>query len=74
MTAIIHKGVKKGFKKVRLTPNRTERIEFILPARNLAYFDEKKPGWTVEPARYQIYVGPSSRRSDLLETGFQILK
>ena len=42
-----------------------------LPARELAYYDEAA-GWQVEPIRYRVMLGPSSRVADLLQAEFII--
>jgi len=60
----------KGFCRVRLEPGEARRVTFDLPARSLAYYDEGTQGWIVEPAAYQVYVGPSS--ADLLQATFQV--
>jgi beta-glucosidase len=63
----------KGFSKVHLAPGETGRVEFELAAARLGYYDEQRGDWTVEPATYSVYVGPSSREEDLLSAQFRIL-
>jgi len=62
----------KGFTKAHLDPGETRRVDFALPARDLAYYDEQQAGWTVEQGAYTVYVGPSSRTEDLLSARFRI--
>ena len=62
----------KGFSKVHLAPGETKRVEFALAARQLAYYDEQRSSWIVEPITYTVYVGSSSRTEDLLSVQFQI--
>ena len=64
----------KGFKRIHLKPGQTKRVELSVPAASLAYYDEKTSRWFVEPARYRLYAGPSSREADLLAKEFRILK
>jgi beta-glucosidase len=61
----------KGFARVALAAGETRRVEIPLPARELAYYDEQD-GWAVEPIRYRVMVGPSSRPADLLQAEFDI--
>jgi beta-glucosidase len=60
----------KGFARVRLEPGEARRVAFDLPARHLAYHDEREGRWIVEPARYRVFVGPSS--VDLLQAEFRV--
>jgi beta-glucosidase len=62
----------KGFVRLRLKPGETRTVEFELPARRLAYYDESHAGWVVEVIPHRVYVGPSSRTIDLLESQFEI--
>jgi beta-glucosidase len=61
----------KGFARIGIQPGETWRVEFSLPARRLAYYDEQG-GWTVEPGDYELYVGPSSDPGVLLASRFRI--
>jgi beta-glucosidase len=62
----------KGFSKVHLAPGQTKRVNFVLMAKQLAYYDEQKGDWIVEPLTYTVYVGPSSRTQELLSVKFRI--
>jgi len=62
----------KRFLKIHLTPGETRRVELILEAKHLAYYDEQSVNWIVEPITYTVYVGPSSYREDLLSAQFRV--
>jgi beta-glucosidase len=60
----------KGFRKVTLQAGEEQQISFDLSAHSLAVWDE---GWKVEPGRYHLWIGTSSRVEDLLQASFQVL-
>jgi len=62
----------KGFVKKRFDPGETKRIEFNVPASRLAYYDEVRSDWVVEPTNYIMYVGSSSLVNDLPGRRFSI--
>ena len=62
----------KGFSKVGLAPGQTKQVDFLLAAKQLAYYDEQQGRWIVEPLTYSVYAGPSSRAEDLLSVKFRI--
>jgi beta-glucosidase len=62
----------KGFSKICLAPGQTKRMDFLLTAKQLAYYDEQQGKWIVEPLTYSVYAGPSSRIEDLLSVKFRI--
>ena len=64
----------KSFLKIHLTPGETKRVELILEAKHLAYFDEQSANWIVEPITYTVHVGPSSCREDLLSAQFRVCR
>jgi beta-glucosidase len=51
----------KGFKKVFLGKGRKKTVAITIPAADLAYYDAATKTWIVEPGRYEISVGASSR-------------
>jgi len=62
----------KSFSKLHLKSGETKRIEFVIKVEDLAYYDEQLNKWIVEPIAYIIYIGPSSRREDLLSAQFRV--
>jgi beta-glucosidase len=62
----------KGFARVELAPAETRSVTIPLPVQRLAYYETAQAKWVVEPARYRVSVGASSRDSDLLHTGFEV--
>lgn len=62
----------KGFDKVLLTPGETKTLNLSLKAEDLAFYNVDRKKWIVENIDYIIYVGPSSRKEDLLTTTFSI--
>lgn len=58
----------RGFKKVKLRPEESARIEFRLNRRDLGFYDVSEKEWKTEPGSYEIAVGSSSRRLPLKET------
>jgi beta-glucosidase len=62
----------RGFEKIALAPGETRRVPFVVPAKDLAYFDPVSRQWVVEKIEYQVLVGPSSRAADLLAAPVRI--
>jgi len=62
----------RGFDKIALEPGETKTVSFSLPARGLRHWDEAAARWRIEPGPYEVLVGGSSRRADLLSAGFRI--
>ncbi len=62
----------KGFTKTWLNPADTKQIEFVLTSDQLAYYCKDRLSWVVEQGLYRLFVGPSSRPEDLLETQLRI--
>lgn len=50
----------KAFSKVNLKPGESKTVQIEINANDLAYYDEVKHGWTVEPGEYLIYNASSS--------------
>jgi beta-glucosidase len=63
----------RGFEKVALAPGETKRVALPLRVKDLAYYDTASKGWIVERAVHTVLLGPSSRRSDLLEARFEVV-
>ncbi len=51
----------KAFAKVRLDPGATSNVELVLDDRSFAYWNPHASRWTVDPGRYDLHVGASSR-------------
>lgn len=51
----------KGFASVALAADESRTVEIEIPAHELAYFDPIEHGWRVEPGKYTVAVGASSR-------------
>jgi beta-glucosidase len=57
----------RGFRKVALAPGETKTVALPVAVKDLAWYDVGAKAWRVEAMSYGIFVGPSSRRADLLE-------
>jgi beta-glucosidase len=51
----------KGFAAVRLGPGESTDVLLTLDERDFAFWDEAGGGWRIEPGRFELLVGPSSR-------------
>lgn len=51
----------KAFQKVFLQPSKAETVTLRVPVKSLAYYDETKNGWTVEPGTYNLLLASSSK-------------
>jgi beta-glucosidase len=58
----------KGFAIVRLEPGEIGEVTLALEDRDLAFWEAKRHHWRVEPGRYEIQVGHSSRDIRLRST------
>ena len=52
----------KGFAKVSLEPGQKKTVVFDIGTDTISHFDTRMGRWCVEPGRFQILVGTSSRR------------
>jgi beta-glucosidase len=57
----------KAFKKVTIAPGETVNVTLNIPVKDLAYYDVKTSKWVVEPGKYKLLAGTSSR--DIEQTG-----
>jgi beta-glucosidase len=57
----------KAFTKIALEPGQTRTVNLVVPASQLAYYDERN-GWTVEPGDYEVIVGRHSLDENALRT------
>jgi len=51
----------KAFKKVNVAAGETVNVSLKIPVKDLAYYDVKTSKWIVEPGKYKLLVGTSSR-------------
>ena len=56
----------KGFKKIRLEPGETQKVEIEILPEHLAFTDINME-YKVEPGNFEIFVGTSSRDEDLMK-------
>jgi len=50
----------KGFEKVFLQPGETKTLDIPVKVADLAFYDEIRKGWTVEPGDFLFHLGTSS--------------
>jgi beta-glucosidase len=56
----------KGFVKLDLKPGEQRTSSVVLDRRSFAYYDTATKGWKVEPGQYQIFIGSSSEKMELV--------
>ena len=61
----------KGFQKVFLKSGSSKEVTILLPVKELAYYNEVRKEWLVEPGTYKIKIGKSSRELPI-ETSINI--
>ncbi|HLP09700.1 MAG TPA: glycoside hydrolase family 3 C-terminal domain-containing protein, partial [Opitutaceae bacterium] len=57
----------RGFKRVTVAAGETTTVTLQLAAADLAYWDEARHAWTVEPGPIELLVGSSSAERDLTQ-------
>ena len=62
----------RGFERVALEPGQTKTVSIPLAIRDLAYYDDTKNEWLVDPICYRVIVGTSSRDAHALETTLEV--
>ena len=62
----------RAFTKVALAPGETKTVPLAVAASDLAWYDAERKAWEIEPMEYGLYVGRSSRQSDLLRAAFTV--
>lgn len=50
----------RAFEKVSLRPGEKKTLDFVIPIRKFAFYDEKSHGFMVEPGLFDIMIGSSS--------------
>jgi beta-glucosidase len=61
----------KGFQRITLRPGEKKRVEFVLTAAELGFWN-REMRFTVEPGEFKVMVGANSE--DLLEAKFEVEK
>ena len=69
ISSVIDRPVKelKAFKKVSLKIGETQNVHFSLDKNAFAYYNVEKKEWTVDPGKYAIHIGSSSKDIRLTE-------
>jgi beta-glucosidase len=58
----------KSFTKVSVPAGKEVAVSLAIPVKDLAYYDEQKRAWIVEPGQYKLMAGSSSRDIRAVET------
>jgi beta-glucosidase len=62
----------KAFTRIVLQPGETKTIQFMLPISRLAYYDETRADFVVEPLEYELFVGAHSLDQQALKVRFMV--
>ncbi len=62
----------RGFIKTYLEPNEEKTIKFTLPVEEISFYEPETRQWKIEKMEYEIFVGSSSKREDLLTGYFKV--
>ena len=49
-----------GFERISLAPGETRKVSFTLSPERLAFWDQMRKAWIVEPGAFEVMVGSSS--------------
>lgn len=60
----------RGFSRVFLEPNDVKNVKFVVPRKDLSWYNPQSQSWEIEQIKYTIYAGKSSKAEDLLTTQF----
>jgi beta-glucosidase len=61
----------KGYKRVSLKKGQSRRVTLAVPPSALAYWDPETRQWTVEPGRFEVWIG-NSAENVLLKGSFKM--
>jgi beta-glucosidase len=61
----------KGFKKIKLAPGQSKTVEFDVKPNMLAYYNLEMD-YVIEPGRFTLMLGSSSRKSDLKKVQLKV--
>jgi beta-glucosidase len=64
----------RGFSRVNLKPNENKTVEIEVPIKNLSWYNPRTSSWDIEDIKYNLYMGSSSKKEDLLTTQFNLNK
>lgn len=62
----------RDFTKLELAPGETRTVALSVPTDELRWYDPEARQWRLEAMEYGVFVGPSSRSSDLLRSSFRV--
>lgn len=62
----------RGFDKIKLEPGETKTVSFEIDIEDLAWFDPTSGNWKIEEMEYELYIGSSSKKEDLLQSSFTV--
>lgn len=62
----------RGFEKILLAAGETKTVPFEVDAKDLAWYNPEIKEWIVDAMEYEIYLGSSSKESDLLQSTFLV--
>jgi beta-glucosidase len=62
----------KAFTRIALQPGETKTVQLRLPISRLAYYDESRADFVVEPLEYEVFVGAHSLDPHALRARFMV--
>ena len=62
----------KPFTRIALQPDETKTVQLSVPISQLAYYDETKADFVVEPLEYELFVGTHSLDQHALKARFVV--
>ena len=63
----------KAFTRIALQPGETKTVQLNVPIQRLAYYDETRANFVVEPLKYELFVGAQSLDPHALKARFLVL-
>ena len=62
----------RDFDRISLNPGESKVVKLDVSASDMAWYNPAAKAWQVEKMDYEVYVGSSSAKQDLLKTTFNI--
>ncbi|HBY85933.1 MAG TPA: glycosyl hydrolase [Colwellia sp.] len=62
----------RDFDRVSLDPGESKVVELEVAAEDMAWYNPDAKAWQVEKMNYEVYVGSSSAKQDLLKSNFNV--